>query len=559
MKKNQNVLKILWRVMSKKEKTQFIFLLILGIVASFAVLVPTQIISIIVSKVAGENAEFFGIVLPNNWSIVFIIILGAIITLFMKTLDSTYNLKTEILLKKAVCNLRSVNYAHLITPRKNMDLKMSDGDALYRMSDGPNYIVDVVKSLIVDILPDILSSLIAFIYICIMDIFSAPILIAGVVLVFLCVILRSKIEKPISFKTEVANSAVSNSISNSIANLPVINLWKTMAYEQKLFDEKVAELFKQQKKQVNLRWLYWALVRTVEVACTFLIIYLCAKRVFVGTMLVGNIVIVVNYVSRVFSPVKTVGVFSTKWVQCNVKLNRLAELKAANSEMLPLKPSKIENINTLELKKVAVQNGDVFRIQNVNLTFKKGELNVIYGKSGCGKSTIIKVICGLCEKLDGKIIVNGKEVIDAPFTLSDKMSVTMQSPMIFNRDVRLNILYPYGEMPERTKDVINKLGMQKLFIRKFNDQKQQNLQNLLSGGEKKRICIARGLLKEAEIYIFDEPTNDLDNKNAQNVIKQIDALKKDAIVIVVSHDERVMKKADNLIEFDYNVMLPSNE
>ena len=81
----------------------------------------------------------------------------------------------------------------------------------------------------------------------------------------------------------------------------------------------------------------------------------------------------------------------------------------------------------------------------------------------------------------------------------------------------------------------------------------------MSGGEKKRISIARGLLREAKIYIFDEPTNDLDNKNAQNVIKQINKLKKNAIVIVVSHDERVMKKADQLIEFDFNVMLPSVE
>ena len=559
MKKNQKVLKTLWLVMSKKERWQFVFLIFLGIVASFAVLVPTQIISIIVSAVAGEQAEFFGIPLPNSWSITLIIILGAIITFLMKTLNSTYNLQTESLIKKAVCNLRSLCYSQLITPRKNMDLKMNDGDALYRMNDGPNYIVNVVRSLIVDIIPDILSALIAFVYVCFMDSLSAPILVAGIFLVYLCGVLRVRIEKPISVKTEIASSAVSNNISNSIANLPVINLWKTMSYEQKLFNEKVAELYKQQKKQINLRWLYWILVRIVDITCTFSIIYLCAKRVFDGTMLVGNIVIVVNYVSKVFEPIKTIGTFSAKWVQCNVKLNRLHELKASNSEVLSQKNNKFDDIETLELKKVAVQNGDIFRLENVNLTFKKGEMSVIYGKSGCGKSTITKVICGLCEKLDGEILINGKPLKDSPYTLTEQMSVTMQSPMIFNRDIQLNVLYPYGEMTEKTKDVVESLSMKKLFVRKFNEQRQQNLQNLLSGGEKKRISIARGLLRESKIYIFDEPTNDLDNKNAQNVIKQINKLKKNAIVIVVSHDERVMKKADQLIEFNYNVMLPSVE
>ena len=559
MKKNQKVLKTLWLVMSKKERWQFVFLIFLGIVASFAVLVPTQIISIIVSAVAGEQAEFFGIPLPNSWSITLIIILGAIITFLMKTLNSTYNLQTERLIKKAVCNLRSLYYSQLITPRKNMDLKMNDGDALYRMNDGPNYIVDVVRGLIVDIIPDILSALIAFVYVCFMDALSAPILVAGIFLVYLCGVLRVRIEKPISVKTEIASSAVSNNISNSIANLPVINLWKTMSYEQKLFNEKVAELYKQQKKQINLRWLYWILVRIVDITCTFSIIYLCAKRVFDGTMLVGNIVIVVNYVSKVFEPIKTIGTFSAKWVQCNVKLNRLHELKASNSEVLSQKNNKFDDIETLELKKITVQNGDIFRLENVNLTFKKGEMSVIYGKSGCGKSTITKVICGLCEKLDGEILINGKPLKDSPYTLTEQMSVTMQSPMIFNRDIQLNVLYPYGEMTEKTKDVVESLSMKKLFVRKFNEQRQQNLQNLLSGGEKKRISIARGLLRESKIYIFDEPTNDLDNKNAQNVIKQINKLKKNAIVIVVSHDERVMKKADQLIEFNYNVMLPSVE
>ena len=559
MKKNQKVLKTLWLVMSKKERWQFVLLIFLGIVASFAVLVPTQIISIIVSAVAGEQAEFFGIPLPNSWSITLVIILGAIITFLMKTLNSTYNLQTESLIKKAVCNLRSLCYSQLITPRKNMDLKMNDGDALYRMNDGPNYIVNVVRSLIVDIIPDILSALIAFVYVCFMDALSAPILVAGIFLVYLCGVLRVRIEKPISVKTEIASSAVSNNISNSIANLPVINLWKTMSYEQKLFNEKVAELYKQQKKQINLRWLYWILVRIVDIACTFSIIYLCAKRVFDGTMLVGNIVIVVNYVSKVFEPIKTIGTFSAKWVQCNVKLNRLHELKASNSEVLSQKNNKFDDIETLELKKITVQNGDIFRLENVNLTFKKGEMSVIYGKSGCGKSTITKVICGLCEKLDGEILINGKPLKDSPYTLTEQMSVTMQSPMIFNRDIQLNVLYPYGEMTEKTKDVVESLSMKKLFVRKFNEQRQQNLQNLLSGGEKKRISIARGLLRESKIYIFDEPTNDLDNKNAQNVIKQINKLKKNAIVIVVSHDERVMKKADQLIEFNYNVMLPSVE
>ena len=135
----------------------------------------------------------------------------------------------------------------------------------------------------------------------------------------------------------------------------------------------------------------------------------------------------------------------------------------------------------------------------------------------------------------------------------------MQSPFIFNRDVKLNVLYPEGVVHNGTKEMVNLLAMQKLYNRKFNEEKQQNLENMLSGGEKKRVCLARGILRPADIYIFDEPTNDLDARNARNVINSINKLKKDAVVIVVSHDDRVMKKADVLIKMDNKVMLKSNE
>lgn len=557
--KHKNPLLLLWEVMTRKNKVQFFFLLLLGFVASIAVLIPTQMISIIVSKLSGEAVSFFGIKISSDIGYVAIIIGAGIITYCMRVLSTTYSLEMEKLIKRVVCNMRSETYSWLVVPRKNMDLKMTDGDALYRMNEAPEYIINVVDSLLSEILPNVFSAIVAFIYICFLDILSVPFILGSLLLVLTCVIIRTRIEKGISVKTEATKSAVSNTISNSIANLPLINLYKSMAYEQKIFDKKIEAYYDQQKKQINLRHIYWLIVELIEVLCTFGIIFLCAKRIMDKTMIVGNIIVIANYVSSIFTPIQSVGWFSTRWVQCSVKINRVYELKPLKQDTLPLTTDVSEKIDSLEIKNVNVQNGDIFRIENVNMKFEKGKLAVIYGESGCGKSTIMKVLCGLCERMDGDIIINGEKKISTAYLITDKMSVTMQSPFIFNRDVKLNVLYPEGVVHEGTKDIVELLGMQKLYNRKFNEAKQQNLENMLSGGEKKRVCIARGLLKPADIYIFDEPTNDLDAKNANNVIKSINKLKDNAIVIVVSHDERVMKKADVLIKMDNKVMLKSNE
>lgn len=553
--KKSTPIKLLWGVMTKKNKANFFWLMGLCLISSIAILIPTQMLSMIISKLAGEKVIFCGITIPDSLGYIPLICIGGAATFFMRAVRLFYKNQIELLVKRVVCNLKCESYSWLIAPRKNMDLKMTEGDAAYRMNEGTQYIIDVVASLFKEIIPKILSALLAFIYICLLDIKSCPIAVAGIILVIVCVVVRAKVEKNISKRMEVTKSVVTNSIVNSISNLPIINLYKSMSYERAVFKEKVDTYYGQEKKYLKLRLFYWMFAILFEVVCTYGIILLCAIRTFEGTMLVGSIVIVANYVAQLFSPVQDIGVFTSKWVQCKVKMERLVELKAEDKELLPLKGFEKKNIDSVEFKNVNVQNGDVFMIKDVNMRFEKGKMTALYGESGCGKTTLLKVLCGLCEKLSGDIIVNDNETLPSAYTLVDDMSVVLQSAYIFNRDVKMNILYPNVEENKSSKKVIKDFGIERLYSRKYNEKKQQDLEKMLSGGEKRRICITRGLIRPAKIYIFDEPTNDLDNENVERVISHIEELKKHAIVIAVTHDKRLLDRADKLIRVENRVML----
>ena len=546
--KKQKIFKVLWNVMTKGDKAKFILLMILGIIASAAILIPTQIVSLIITKLSGQPVYIFGCLISNNISYIAIIVVGGIITYFMRFMNYSYALNMEKLIKRVVANFRVTTYDWLVVPRKNMDLKMTQGDALYRINQGPETITNVFIELFNSVIPEVISAVIAFVYIVFLDSQTILIMSAGILLVVVCVVIRTHLEKKISVRTEKAKSAISNNIANSITNLPLISLYKSMVFESLVFKDKVEKFYTEQKKQVNLRWFYWATVRMIQVVSTFLVIYLCANKIYSGAMDVGNVIIVVNYVAQIFSPIQIIGYFSTTWLQCSVAVDRLYELKPEQQDLLPLESKISEKIESIELLNVSIKNGD-FSINDVNLRFDKGEMTVICGESGCGKSTIIKVICGLCEKKGGKIILNEEKEIKSAYTLVDKMSVSMQSAYIFNRDARLNIFYPDGESQGDFNPVIQVLSMNNLFKRTYNESNEQNFENILSGGEKKRIGISRALLKPADLYIFDEPTNDLDNKNANNVLDLIESLKENAIVIVVSHDNRVFSRADKLYDF----------
>ena len=540
----------MWSVMSRSERAHFVQLMIVCLVSSVGVLIPVQLISVIISKLSAQDMLLFGIRIPDM-SIELLIAAAAGLTFILEVLHLTYRNRMELLIKRIVCNFRSLGYEWLIRPRKNMDLKMTQGDAVYRMNEAPEAIVNTLRDFFNNIIPNIMIAVLAFVFVCMLDVMSLPIIAAGLALVTVSVVVRARIERTLSRRLETTKSAVASSVINTIANLPVINLFRSMMHEHSIFNQKINDYYGQEQKFLRLRLVYWTIVIFFELACTFGVIYLCAARVYAETMIVGSIVIIVNYLARIFSPLQDLGFFASKWVECGVKVERMSQLHAREADCLPLTAAEVSEIDTITIDHVDIQNGDVFMIKDVNFSFKRGELAVLYGESGCGKSTILKYICGLCENLSGNLLVNGTAVAH-PYQLTEKMSVTMQGAAIFNRAIKYNILYPDGETADTTRkdDVIKSLKLGELYERDYTDGASQNLENMLSGGEKKRINIARGLLRPAVVYIFDEPTNDLDHGNAMTVIEHIERLKKDAIVICVTHDKRLLDRADKLYKVD---------
>jgi ABC-type transport system involved in cytochrome bd biosynthesis fused ATPase/permease subunit len=554
--KPKGIFRLMWSVMSRSEKWYFVLLMLFCVVSSIGVLIPAQLTSVIISKLVGQPMMIFNIPMPDM-SVELLVVLAFAATFFLETLRMIYRNRMELLVKRVVCNFRNLGYEWLVQPRKNMDLKMTQGDAVYRMNEAPESIVNSLKDFFSDIIRKIMIAVFALVFICMLDIVSLPIIAAGLVLVSVAAVIRARIEKTLSRKLEITKSAVANSVVNTIANLPIINLFRSMAHERAIFRQKIDDYYGHEKKFLRLRLVYWTFAFLFEYAVTFGIIYLCAVRVYAGTMIIGNIVIILSYVERIFTPVQDLGAFASKWVECQVKVERMANLRAKQSDCLPMNVVQLDAIDTIKLDHIDIQNGDIFMIKDVNLTFKKGELTVLYGESGCGKSTILKYICGLCENLSGNLLVNG-EPVEHPYQLTEHMSVTMQSATIFNRAIKYNIIYPTGETTDETKrdEIIKNLKLESVYKRDYTDGTSQNLENMLSGGEKKRINISRGLLRPAVVYIFDEPTNDLDHGNAMMVIDYVENLKKDAIVICVSHDKRLLDRADRRFEIDHRDMLP---
>ena len=200
----------------------------------------------------------------------------------------------------------------------------------------------------------------------------------------------------------------------------------------------------------------------------------------------------------------------------------------------------------IELKNISKtyfisKNETVNALKNINLTCKEGELTILRGASGSGKSTILSLIAALSTPTSGEIIVDSKRISKLPdnfaslFRRNNIGFIFQKYNLIPNLTVKENILLPL--VPENlNEDILEEKLAIALEKFKIND-KRDILTKSLSGGEQQRVAIARAYINNPKIIIADEPTANLDKDLSQDFIKILKELKKlNKTIIVATHD-----------------------
>jgi len=191
---------------------------------------------------------------------------------------------------------------------------------------------------------------------------------------------------------------------------------------------------------------------------------------------------------------------------------------------------KVENLNK--------SFGEKRVLRNLNLEFERGNITMITGESGVGKTTLIRILCGLETYDSGKIIF-----LDEDNRCENSIGLVFQNLNLFPHfTVMKNIIYPLIKAKKmekrkailRAKELIDMLGLSGL---------EDHYEYQLSGGQRQRVAIARALAMEPNYLCFDEPTSALDYKLRDNVGKILQKVaSKGRGVIVITHDREFAKK-----------------
>ena len=212
-------------------------------------------------------------------------------------------------------------------------------------------------------------------------------------------------------------------------------------------------------------------------------------------------------------------------------------------------------MSTVELRGLKKRYGSVEAIRHLDLTVDEGQFCALLGPSGCGKSTLLRMIAGLEAVTEGSIIIGGADVTNMP-PAKRRIAMVFQSYALYpHMTVRQNIGFsmrvakaPKALMEKRVNEVARTLQLEELLDRRPAQ---------LSGGQRQRVAIGRALVREPQVFLFDEPLSNLDAMLRVQMRVEIAKLHQDlkTTMIYVTHDQvEAMTLADKIVVLDRGVI-----
>jgi len=202
-------------------------------------------------------------------------------------------------------------------------------------------------------------------------------------------------------------------------------------------------------------------------------------------------------------------------------------------------------------------NTENYTIKNFSLEIEPKTKVVIVAQSGAGKSTLMKLILGFYKLDEGNILLDGLNIKEIdPISIREKINYVNQKTLLLKDTIMNNIKYGNNKSDQEIITILNQYDLLKIFNPPENNPESclQNMVNKngnnLSLGMQKVIFLIRGILKDAVVFIFDEPLTSIDPNTRENVIKMIKEKTEGKTVIIITHDMEITKIADKIVDFD---------
>ena len=365
-----------------------------------------------------------------------------------------------------------------------------------------------------------------------------------------------KVSSIINRKSKVmqkSQSAISTFVTDSFSGIRVIKFFAKEVYINQNYKEKVTDYQDKALDLAKTEAYFFTIILFVIGLLNVVILYVGGQKYIAGELSVGKIADFFMYVNILIWPFSMVGWVTSVNQRAEASMQRVNEFMDMKSEIVNTNHSQYEIKGDIEFKNVTYvyPNTGIKALDNVSFHIKAGESLAVMGKTGSGKTTIALLLARLIDPTSGEILLDGRNLKDHNLIIvRDFLGYIPQESYLFSDTIENNIGFAL-DMPNHDQVVrFAKIADVDKNIVKFKDQYQTMVGErgvMLSGGQKQRICIARALIKEPKILIFDDSLSALDTETEENILQNIDTEIENATSIIITHRESSAKRADRIL------------
>lgn len=284
-----------------------------------------------------------------------------------------------------------------------------------------------------------------------------------------------------------------------------------------------------------------------------LVVFMCASTVMAGHLTLGTFMAIQYMIGSLNGPVNQMLTFINSWQGAKLSLERIAEVHEEIQEGDIGREDAPKDFEELVCKGVGFTYPSSVRatLENFDFVAKKGELIGVSGPNGRGKSTMMKLLLRLYEPQAGKILIDGKNISELSLqSWRDLTGAVLQESQIFNDTLRYNVTLGRPENAEKLAILAEKLCLNEILAGLPDSwgTKLGHEGTNLSKGQEQRVMLARAIYGNPKLLILDEATSALDHQSEEQVVAFLHELKKDMMVLFVTHRRDLLAQMDRVFD-----------
>jgi ATP-binding cassette subfamily B protein len=367
------------------------------------------------------------------------------------------------------------------------------------------------------------------------------------------------ISKIINKRSTIVQEYLSRLTTYNQEFLSGVNVVKSYGIEPMVIDgfDKLAD--KSKEKNISLykvQALFFPLMILLIGISNLTVIYIGGKQYINGEIPIGVIAEFILYVNMLTWPVAVVGWVTSMVQQAEASQKRINEFLEEVPEIQNNTTKSFKLEGDIEFKNVSLTYDDtkIKALKNINFSIKKGETIAILGKTGSGKSTIVNLVSRLYDVTEGVINVDNTPIKDVNLNdLRNGIGFVPQDPFLFSDSISNNIKFGFEKATKQEIIAAARKAVVHQNIEEFKDKYDTILGErgvTLSGGQKQRVSIARAIIKNPEILVFDDCLSAVDTETEEKILANLESVSKDKTTFIISHRVSSVKNADKIIILD---------